>query len=222
MIETLFPNVDWPKMWDATLETIYMTAVSTILTFIIGLALGLLLFLSSPGQLWANQALHTVSSAVVNIFRSIPFIILIILLIPFTKFLLGTIRGPEAALPALIIGAAPFYGRMVLIALQEIDKGVIEAARSMGAKTSTIVFKVLLPESMPALVSGITVTSIALVGYTAMAGIIGAGGLGTLAYLEGFQRSREDVTLIATILILIIVFIIQIFGDIIVRKLDKR
>lgn len=222
MIETLFPNVDWPKMWEATVETIYMTAVSTVLTFIIGLALGLLLFLSSPSQLWSNKLLHTVSSAVVNIFRSIPFIILIILLIPFTKFLLGTIRGPDAALPALIIGAAPFYGRMVLIALQEIDKGVIEAARSMGAKTSTIIFKVLLPESMPALVSGITVTSIALVGYTAMAGIIGAGGLGTLAYLEGFQRSREDVTLMATILILMIVFIIQIFGDLMVKKLDKR
>ena len=155
-------------------------------------------------------------------FRSIPFIILIILLIPFTKFLLGTIRGPEAALPALIIGAAPFYGRMVLIALQEIDKGVIEAAKSMGAKTRTIIFKVLLPESMPALISGITVTAIALVGYTAMAGIIGAGGLGTLAYLDGFQRSREDVTLVATILILIIVFIIQFIGDIAVKRLDKR
>ncbi len=144
------------------------------------------------------------------------------MLIPFTKFLLGTIRGPEAALPALIIGAAPFYGRMVLIALQEIDKGVIEAAKSMGAKTRTIIFKVLLPESMPALISGITVTAIALVGYTAMAGIIGAGGLGTLAYLDGFQRSREDVTLVATILILIVVFIIQFIGDIAVKKLDKR
>ena len=157
-----------------------------------------------------------------NIFRSIPFIILIILLIPFTKFLLGTIRGPDAALPALIIGAAPFYGRMVLIALQEIDKGVLEAAKSMGAKTRTIIFKVLLPESMPALVSGITVTAIALVGYTAMAGIIGAGGLGTLAYLDGFQRNREDVTLMATILILIVVFILQFIGDAMVKRIDKR
>ena len=222
MSEHLFPNVDWSKMWEATSETIYMTAVSTIFTFVIGLALGILLFLSSPGQLWANQLVYTVSGAFVNIFRSIPFIILIILLIPFTKFLIGTIRGPDAALPALIIGAAPFYGRMVLIALQEIDKGVIEAARSMGAKTSTIIYKVLLPESMPALISGITVTAIALVGYTAMAGIIGAGGLGTLAYLDGFQRGRDDVTLIATILILIIVFILQFIGDIFVKKLDKR
>ena len=110
---------------------------------------------------------------------------------------------------------------MVLIALQEIDKGVIEAAKSMGAKTRTIIFKVLLPESMPALISGITVTAIALVGYTAMAGIIGAGGLGTLAYIDGFQRSREDVTLVSTILILIVVFIIQFIGDIAVKRLEN-
>ena len=131
-------------------------------------------------------------------------------------------RGPNAAFPALVIGAAPFYARMVLIGLREIDKGVLEAAKSMGAKTTTIIWKVLLPESMPALVSGITVTCISLVGYTAMAGIIGAGGLGTLAFLDGFQRSRGDVTLAATILILILVFIIQWIGDVITSKIDKR
>ena len=144
MIENLFPNVDWTKMWEATVETLYMTAISTFFTLVIGLALGVLLFLSSPGQLWSNKLVNIISGAFVNIFRSIPFIILIILLIPFTKFLLGTIRGPDAAMPALIIGAAPFYARMVLIALQEIDKGVIEAAKSMGAKTRTIIFKVLI------------------------------------------------------------------------------
>lgn len=222
MRDEFLQNVDWDKMWQATRETLYMTAMSTVFTFVIGLALGILLFLSSPGQIWANRFINTIVGALVNIFRSIPFIILIILLIPFTKLLLGTIRGPEAALPALIIGAAPFYARMVLIALQEIDKGVIEAAKSMGAKTSTIIFKVLLPESMPALISGITVTAIALVGYTAMAGVIGAGGLGTLAFLDGFQRSREDVVWVATILILIIVFILQFIGDFLVSKLDKR
>jgi D-methionine transport system permease protein len=158
----------------------------------------------------------------VNIFRSIPFILLIILLIPFTKAILDTFLGAKAALPALIIGAAPFYGRMVEIALREIDKGVIEAARSMGAKTSTIIWKVLIPESSPALISGITVTAIALVGYTAMAGVVGAGGLGNLAFLEGFQRNNNAVTMIATILILVIVFIIQFIGDFITSKLDKR
>lgn len=221
-MESLFPNVDWDSMWEATLETLYMTAMSTFFTFVIGLVLGIILFLTAPKQLWANSIVNWLTGALVNIFRSIPFIILIILLIPFTKFLIGTIRGPNAALPALIIGAAPFYARMVLIALKEIDKGVIEAARSMGATTWTIIRKVLLPESKPALISGITVTAVALVGYTAMAGIIGAGGLGTLAFLDGFQRSREDVTLMATILILIIVFAIQFIGDRLTTKSDKR
>ncbi|CEG23391.1 Methionine import system permease protein MetP [Planococcus massiliensis] len=222
MVESLFPNVDWENMWEATLETLYMTAMSTFFTFVIGLVLGIVLFLTAPKQLWANSIVNWLTGAFVNIFRSIPFIILIILLIPFTKFLIGTIRGPNAALPALIIGAAPFYARMVLIALKEIDKGVIEAARSMGATTWTIIRKVLLPESKPALLSGITVTAIALVGYTAMAGIIGAGGLGTLAFLDGFQRSREDVTLMATILILVIVFAIQFIGDWMTTRSDKR
>jgi D-methionine transport system permease protein len=222
MLTSLFPNVDWEKMWEATYQTLYMTAISTVITFILGLAIGILLFLTSPTQLWANKIVNFSTNSIVNIFRSIPFIVLIILLIPFTKFLLGTIRGANAALPALIIGAAPFYARMVLIALREIDKGVIEAARSMGAKTSTLIWKVLIPESLPALISGITVTAVALVGYTAMAGIIGAGGLGNLAFLDGFQRNHEDVTLMATILILVIVFIIQWIGDMITTKTDKR
>jgi D-methionine transport system permease protein len=222
MIEDLFPNVDWEKMWEATVETLYMTGMSVLITFVVGLILGILLFLTSKENLWENKLTYTVTSAVVNVFRSIPFIILIVLLIPFTKFLLDTIRGANAALPALIIGAAPFYARMVEIALREVNKGVIEAAKAMGAKTSTIIWKVLIPESLPALVSGITVTAIALVGYTAMAGVIGAGGLGNLAYLDGFQRSREDVTLAATIMILLVVFAIQIIGDYFTNKLDKR
>ncbi|UXH43635.1 ABC transporter permease [Rossellomorea vietnamensis] len=222
MIENIFPNVDWEKMWEATVETLYMTGMSVLITFVVGLILGILLFLTSKENLWENKLTYTVTSAVVNVFRSIPFIILIVLLIPFTKFLLDTIRGANAALPALIIGAAPFYARMVEIALREVNKGVIEAAKAMGAKTSTIIWKVLIPESLPALVSGITVTAIALMGYTAMAGVIGAGGLGNLAYLDGFQRSREDVTLAATIMILLVVFAIQIIGDYFTNKLDKR
>ena len=222
MLSGLFPNVRWDDMWEATYETLYMTLISTAATFILGLAIGLILFLTSPHQMWANKVANFITGSVVNIFRSIPFIVLIILLVPFTKFLLGTIRGVEAALPALIIGAAPFYARMVLIALREIDKGVIEAARSMGAKTTTIIWKVLIPESLPALFSGITVTSVTLVGYSAMAGIIGAGGLGDLAYIDGFQRSRDDIVLMATIFILVIVFIIQFIGDYFTSKADKR
>lgn len=222
MLKEFFPNVVWENMWAATLETLYMTSISVAVTFLLGIILGLLLFLTGKGNLWENAFINKFIGAFVNVFRSIPFIILIVLLIPFTVLVVGSMIGENAALPALIIGSAPFYARMVEIGLREIDKGIIEAAKSMGASTWTIIWKVLVPESMPALVSGITVTAIALVSYTAMAGAIGAGGLGNLAYLEGFQRSRNDVTLMATIIILLIVFIIQIIGDTITRKLDKR
>ncbi|MBV5113232.1 methionine ABC transporter permease [Bacillus altitudinis] len=222
MFEKWFPNVDLEVIWNATGETVYMTLISLAFAFAIGIILGLLLFLTSKGGLWENKPINAVIGAVVNIFRSIPFIILIILLLGFTKLIMGTILGPNAALPALVIGSAPFYARLVEIALREVDKGVIEAARSMGAKTTTIIFKVLLPESLPALISGITVTAIALIGSTAIAGAIGAGGLGDLAYVEGYQSGNTDVTLVATVFILIIVFIIQIIGDLITNKIDKR
>ncbi|MEP8680668.1 methionine ABC transporter permease [Enterobacter ludwigii] len=222
MAETLFPHLKWEQLWAATLETLYMTALSGVATFVLGIVLGLALFLTARGGLFHNRAVYSVISIVVNVFRSIPFIILIVLLIPFTKTLVGTILGANAALPALIVGAAPFYARLVEIALREVDKGVIESTRSMGARLSTLVFRVLLPESSPALVSGITVTLIALVSYSAMAGVIGAGGLGNLAYLEGFQRNHGDVTLVATVTILIIVFIIQFCGDVLTSLLDKR
>jgi D-methionine transport system permease protein len=217
-----FKDIDWHAMWDATVQTLYMSGISVVATFILGIFLGLILFLTSPGNMWQNKPVNIVISAIVNIFRSVPFIILIVLLIPFTNLLFKTMIGENAALPALIIGAAPFYARMVEIGLREIDKGVIEAAKSMGATTGTIIFKVLLPESMPALVSGITVTAIALISYTAMAGVIGAGGLGNLAYLQGFEQNRNDVTFVATIIILVIVFVIQFIGDAITKKLDKR
>ncbi|MEH7118678.1 methionine ABC transporter permease [Neobacillus vireti] len=222
MIKHYLPNVDWLIMWEETKNTLYMAGISVLATFILGTILGLILFLTSKGNLWENKPINAVISAIVNVFRSIPFIILIVLLIPLTTILVGTMIGENAALPSLIIGAAPFYARMVEIGLREIDKGVIEAARSMGATTGTIIWKVLLPESMPALISGITVTAIALVGYTAMAGAIGAGGLGNLAYNYGFQRNQNDVTVIATVIILIIVFVIQFIGDFITSKLDKR
>ncbi|MGX5623310.1 methionine ABC transporter permease [Bacillus cereus] len=221
-MDKLLANVDWNQMLEATGETLYMTAIAALATFVLGLILGLLLFMTAKDNLWENKSINTVIGAFVNIFRSIPFIILIILLIPFTKILLGTILGASAALPALIIGAAPFYARMVEIALREIDKGVIEASKAMGAKTSTIILKVLIPESLPALVSGITVTTIALVGYTAMAGVVGAGGLGTLTYLEGFQRGNNDVTIVATICVLLVVFLIQWIGDSLTTRIDKR
>ena len=217
-----FSRVNWEKVQDKTIETLIMTFESLIAVFLVGLFLGLLLYLTSNSKSAFGRGFYAVVTAIVNIFRAIPFIILIVLLIPFTKALIGTIIGVQAAIPALIISAAPFYARLVEIGLREVDKGVIEAARAMGAKKTTIILKVLIPESLPAIISGLTVTAIALVGSTAMAGVIGAGGLGNLAYLDGFQRNNSTLTFVATVLILIIVFALQILGDTIVKKVDKR
>ena len=217
-----FSRVNWDKVQEKTIETLIMTFESLIAVFLLGLFLGLLLYITSNSKGTFGKGFYTVVTAIVNIFRAIPFIILIVLLIPFTKALIGTIIGVQASIPALIISAAPFYARLVEIGLREVDKGVIEAARAMGAKRITIITKVLIPESLPAIVSGLTVTAIALVGATAMAGVIGAGGLGNLAYLDGFQRNNSTLTFVATVLILVIVFAIQILGDTLVKKIDKR
>ncbi|WZY00580.1 methionine ABC transporter permease [Bacillus sp. FSL W7-1360] len=218
----MLSNVVWEDVWVATWETVYMTIASSVATFVLGLALGLVLYLTAKGGAWESRLTYVVIATVVNVFRSIPFIILIILLIPFTRMIVGSMFGASAALPALIIGAAPFYARMVELALREVDRGVVEAAQSMGASHAHIVWKVLIPEALPALISGITVTTVALVGYTAMAGTIGAGGLGTLAFQQGFQRTNTEVMLVATVVILLIVFLFQWLGDSLTRKIDKR
>lgn len=218
----LFPNVDWPGMLVATGQTLYMTLISGIFTFIFGIALGLILFLTMKGGLYENPVVYRLTSSFVNVFRAIPFIILIILLIPLTILIVGTMIGASAALPSIIIGASPFFARLVEMGLHEVDKGVIEAAQSMGATRFQIIWKVLLPESLPSIISGMTVTLIALIGNTAMAGVVGAGGLGTLAYNDGFEANNNDVTFAATIVILVIVFIIQFIGDIVTRRVDKR
>lgn len=217
-----FSEVNWEKMQEATIETIGMTIGSVVIIFFAGLLLGLLLYETNGKNTVAAKVLYRLVAILVNVFRSIPFIILIVLLLPVTKTLVGSITGPTAALPALIIASAPFFARLVEIGFREIDKGVIEAAEAMGASKWQIIYKVLIPESLPAIVSGITVTTISLVGYTAMAGVIGAGGLGNLAYLDGFQRNQSTVVLVATLIILVIVFIIQAIGDVIVKKVDKR
>ena len=217
-----FSQIDISKLQEKTIETLYMTGISIIVVAILGLILGLLLFETSGRIGILSRLLYWLVAIFVNIFRSIPFIILIVLLIPFTKIILGSMSGVKGSLPALIISAAPFYARMVEIAFREVDKGVIEAAKAMGANRFQIIWKVLLPESLPALVSGLTVTTISLVGYTAMAAAIGACGLGSLAYQDGFQRGQNTVTLVATICILIIVFAIQWLGDTVAKKIDKR
>lgn len=219
---TEFSDVNWERLYKAAEQTLFMTFASVIAVFFLGLLLGLLLYETSEKTDLISKTVNRVVAFLVNVFRSIPFIILIVLLIPFTKEIVGTMTGPKAGLPALILAAAPFFGRLVETGFREIDKGVIEAAESMGASKWEIIYKVLIPESLPSIVAGITTTTISLVGYTAMAGVIGAGGLGNLAYLEGFQRSQPTVTLVATILILILVFMIQAIGDILVKVTDKR
>jgi D-methionine transport system permease protein len=218
----LFPNVVWSEMLLATGQTLYMTLISGVFTFLFGLLLGLLLFLTDKGGLYQNSIIYRLTASFVNVFRSIPFIILIILLIPLTVLILGTMIGTSAALPSIIIGSSPFFGRLVEIGLREVDKGVIEASQAMGASRFQIIYKVLIPESLPAIVSGMTVTLIALIGNTAVAGVIGAGGLGTVAYNEGFEANNNDVTWAASIIILVIVFLIQFIGDRITRRIDKR
>ncbi len=219
---TDFEEIDWNKMWEATKETLFMTIGSVIIVFILGLAIGLILYETSNQHSLAANITYRVVSILVNVFRSIPFIILIVLLIPVTKQLLDTMVGPKAALPALIVSSAPFYARLVETGFREIDKGVVEAVESMGANKWQVIFKVLIPESLPSIAAGITTTTISLVGFTAMAAVIGAGGLGNMAYLDGFQRNKPAVTLAATVIILIIVFLIQGIGDRIVRRVDKR
>lgn len=217
-----FDQVNWPNVQEATIETLYMTALSMVAVFVLGLLLGLLLFETRNKEGTGYKILYYITAIIVNIFRSIPFIILIVLLIPFTQVIVGSMTGPDAALPALILSSAPFYARLIETSFRDVDKGVIEAAEAIGANKFQMIYKVLIPESSPALVAGLTTTTIAVLGFTAMAGVIGAGGLGNLAYLQGFQRRNPTVTLVATIIILVMVFIIQGVGDLAVKKLDKR
>ena len=213
-MSAIIENIDLDVMINALQETLFMTFVSLIFAVIIGMVLGILIYLTQEDGLYPNLVVNKILNFIVNV--------LLILIIPLTTALVGSMIGAKAALPSLILSSAPFYGRMVMIALNEVDSGTIEASKAMGASNWQIIIKVLIPEAKPALISSITVMGISLVGYTAMAGAIGAGGLGNLAYLYGMVRSNNYVMYTATILILIIVFIIQFIGDYYVRKIDKR
>ena len=215
-------TIDISQMLTAIWETVYMTFFSLLFAVVLGLLIGILLYCTQSGGLLENKWINRISDLLVNVLRAIPFIILMILLIPLAKLLTGRMLGATAALPSLIFAATPFYARMCVIAFTEVDKGTIEASKAMGANNWQIITKVLLPESMPALVSGITVTGISLISYTAMAGAIGAGGLGNLAYLYGFVRRNDAVLYTATAIIVIIVFTMQWIGDTAVKKIDKR
>ena len=215
-------TLNFDQLLTAVGETVFMTFVSLFFATIFGLMIGVLLYCTQSGGLLENKILNRIVDVIVNVLRAIPFLILLILLIPLTRALVGTMLGAKAALPPLIVAATPFYARMCVIAFQEVDKGTIEASKAMGASNAQIILKVLLPEALPAIVSGIAVTGISLVGYTAMAGAIGAGGLGNLAYMYGFARRNDAVLYTATVIIVLIVFAIQWAGDALVKKIDKR
>ncbi|MFR6099029.1 MAG: methionine ABC transporter permease [Longibaculum sp.] len=218
----LLSQIDWDAMLLAIQETIFMTFISLLIAVILGFLLGIILYVTKDDGLKPNKIIHRILDFIVNLLRAVPFIILIFIILPVTLLLVGTMLGAKAALPALIISSAPFYARMCMIALSEVDKGTIEASKAMGASNLQIITKVLLPEAKPALISSITVMGISLVGYTAMAGCIGAGGLGNLAYMYGFARQNMVVMYTATFFVLVIVFVIQGIGDFIVKKVDKR
>ncbi|HHU62516.1 MAG TPA: ABC transporter permease [Natronincola sp.] len=209
-------------LWDATLETLFMVSSATVLATIIGLPLGILLATTEENHILEQIVLNKALGAIVNLGRSVPFIILMVAIIPFTRKIVGTSIGTTAAIVPLTVAAIPFVARLVEGALKEVDPGVIEAAESMGASPPEIIYKVLIPEALPALVLAVTLTAVNLIGYSAMAGAIGGGGLGDLAIRFGYQRFRGDVMIQTVVILIILVQGIQMVGDKIAHKLYHK
>lgn len=203
-------------------ETVMMTFVSGFFGFVLGLPVGVLLYVTRPGQIIANNSLYKILSGLVNIFRSIPFIILLVWMIPFTRMIVGTSIGLQAAIVPLTVGAAPFIARMVENALLEIPSGLVEAARAMGATPMQIIKKVLLPEALPGLVNAATITLITLVGYSAMGGAVAAGGLGQIGYQYGYIGYNATVMNTVLVLLVVLVYLIQFCGDRIVKAVTHK
>lgn len=205
-----------------TLETLYMVAVSTLFTILLGMPLGILLAVTSKGHISENLKLNSVLSYIINLTRSLPFIILMIFIIPFTRLLVGSSIGTNAAIVPLVCAAIPFFARVVENAIYEVDGGVIEAALAMGASNRDIILKVLIPETLPSLILGITLTVINLLGYSAMAGAVGGGGIGDLAIRYGYHRFQTDVMLMTVIILIAMVQIIQSTGQFFANRLLRK
>ena len=204
-------------------ETVYMVLIATVVSLIIGLPIGILLVTSEAKGIKPNKTLHKILDVIlVNITRSIPFIILMVLLIPLSRLLVHKSYGSIAFIIPLSLGSAPFVARIIEGALKEVNPGLIEASKSMGATTGQMIFKVMLPEALPSLIHGLTLTIISLIGYSAMAGAIGGGGLGNSAVIDGYQRSNPEIMWQATIVIIILVQIIQFIGDFFVKIISKK
>ncbi|WP_028357432.1 methionine ABC transporter permease [Brackiella oedipodis] len=213
--------IDWDLIIEATIDTLLMTGWSLLFTVIIGLPLGVYLFLCSPGQLLENKAIYQVLSIIVNILRSVPFIILLIVMIPVTRVLVGSTLGVSGAIPSLVVGTAPFFARLIETVLRELDPGISEACRAMGANSRQTILWALLPEAKPGIVSAVIVTAIALIGYSAMSGVIGGGGLGDVAIRFGYQRYQTEVMIVTVLVLVVMVQIIQSIGDALVSWLRR-
>lgn len=211
----------WELLWPAIKETLIMVVPSTILAVLIGFIPAIILVVTDEKGLKPNKAVYMTLDFIINVLRSLPFVILMIAIVPLTKFIVGTSIGEIAAIVPLTLASAPFIARIIESALKEVDEGVIEAAKSFGATDMQIIFKVMLKEAVPAIVSGITLSLISIMGYSAMAGTIGARGLGALAVRYGYQRFQTDVMVVTVIVLIIIVQIIQGLGNYLYNKLSK-
>ena len=220
-IQNFFSGVIPKLLLNATLETLYMTFVSTALAFILGLVLAIVLILTRRGGLCENRIIYAVLDVVINTLRSFPFIILLIVLFPLTKLLVGTSIGTTAAIVPLTIGSAPFIARLIESALLEVDSGVIEAAKSFGTSKTQIIFRVMFVEALPSIIGAITLTLIVIIGFTAMAGTVGGGGLGDVAFRYGFQRFRPDIMAYTVVILIVLVQIIQSIGNLL-YKITKK
>ena len=211
-----------PDLIQAIQDTLWMVSLSTLFTVLIGLPLGILLVATDKGGLLEMRIIHQILGVIVNIGRSLPFIILLVAITPFTRLLVGTTIGTSAAIVPLTIAAIPFFGRVAETSLREVEHGVVEAAKAMGCNSWQIILKVLIPEALPSLVLGITITIISILSYSAVAGAVGAGGLGDLAIRYGYQRFETQTMIITVVLLIIMVQGIQWFGNILARRLVRR
>ena len=209
-------------LWEGTVDTIYMTLVSTFFSYVFGMVMAMILVITRSDGIRPQPVVFRVLDVLVNLTRSFPFLILMIAVIPFTRWLVGTTIGNNATVVPLVIAAAPFVARLIEQSLLEVDKGVIEAAQSMGASTWQILYKVYLPEARPSLINGSAIAATTILGYSAMSGAVGGGGLGKLAIMYGYNRYQTDIMFATVVLLIVIVQVLQSFGDWATRKSDKR
>ncbi|MBO4295269.1 MAG: ABC transporter permease [Desulfovibrio sp.] len=218
----MFNQALFDLLWEGTVDTLYMTLASTFFSYVFGMVMAVVLVLTRADGIKPHPVIFRILDVVVNLTRSFPFLILMIAVIPFTRWLVGTTIGNNATIVPLVIAAAPFVARLIEQSLLEVDRGVVEAAQSMGASTWQLVWKVLIPEAMPSLINGSAIAATTILGYSAMSGAVGGGGLGKLAIMYGYNRYQDDIMFATVVLLIVIVQLLQSFGDWATRRSDKR